>query len=118
MTHEKNGTRDLWGHVENETVQVSEKWRSLNDKERFELVKNLVDSYSTSFDLQPILCGEDGMIFFEQVVPMAVNLRADTLLDLEAKLKAALDEGLTVWIQPQSDKNTLRKLRGVEVKSL
>jgi hypothetical protein len=118
MTHEKNGTRDLWGHVENETVQVSEKWRSLNDKERFELVKNLVDSYSTNRDLQPILCGEDGMIFFEQVVPMPVNLRADTLLDLEAKLKAALDEGLTVWIQPQSDKNTLRKLRGVEVKSL
>jgi len=51
-------------------------------------------------------------------VPMLVNLRADTLLDLEAKLKVVLDEGLTVWIQPQSDKNTLRKLRGVEVKSL
>jgi hypothetical protein len=118
MTLKKNGTRDLWCQVDNETVQVSEYWRSLNKKERFELVKKFVDAYPTNCDLNIILCGEDGMIFFEQIVPMPVNLRADALLDLEVHLKEGIDKGLSVWIQPQSDKNALRKLRGVEVRSL
>jgi hypothetical protein len=118
MTNKKIGTRDLWDQVENEVVQVSEYWRGMNHKERLELIINFINSYHIDCELRPILCLEDGMIFFDQLVPMPVNLRAETLLDLEAALQVKIDKGLTVWIQPQSDKNALRKLRGVEVKSL
>ena len=112
------GTRDLWEQVDNEAVQVSAFWRGLDDKERLVIITNFMSSYRIDCEIRPTICGEDGMIFFDQVVSMPVKLRADALLDLEAALKEKIDGGLTVWIQPQSDKNALRKLRGVEVKSL
>ena len=116
--NKKMGTRDLWNQVENEAVSTSEYWKDMNDEERLGLVANFMKTHQLGSELRPISCSDDGMIFFDQVVPMPVNLRADALLDLEAALKEKLDKGLTVWIQPQSDKNALRKLRGVEVKSL
>lgn len=35
---------------------------------------------------------------------------------LEQNLKAQIDRGITVWLEPKQDKNPLRRLRGVEVK--
>jgi hypothetical protein len=118
MTNKKMGTRDLWSQVENEAVRTAEYWKNMNDDERLGLVANFMKIHQLGSELRPISCGEDGMIYFDQVVQIPVNLRADALLDLEDALKVKIDKGLTVWIQPQSDKNALRKLRGVEVKSL
>ena len=38
------------------------------------------------------------------------------LLDLEEKIKASIDQGITVWCEPVGDKSVLRKLRGFEIK--
>jgi hypothetical protein len=32
-------------------------------------------------------------------------------------LKAHIDDALTVWLEPLGDRNSLRNLRGIEVKS-
>jgi len=45
------------------------------------------------------------------------NTRGLLLLDLESKLKASIDKGLTIWLEPVGDKSKLRNLRGVTIKS-
>jgi hypothetical protein len=36
---------------------------------------------------------------------------------LEDYLKESIDAGLVVWLEPFGDRNSLRNLRGIEVKS-
>ena len=43
--------------------------------------------------------------------------RGGILLDAEEYLKNNIDPGLTLWLSPLGDKNSLRNLRGIEVKS-
>ena len=63
-------------------------------------------------------CSNDGEIYFSQVIPIETSQRVELLLSLEELLQEKIDQSLTVWIKPQSDKNSLRRLRGVELKSL
>ena len=48
--------------------------------------------------------------------PLAAAERGTLLLDLEEVLKREVDEGITVWCQPLGDKNSLRNLRGIQMK--
>ena len=48
---------------------------------------------------------------------MPANERGLFLLELEEKLKLAVDQGITVWCEPVGDKSKLRNLRGVEIKT-
>ena len=43
--------------------------------------------------------------------------RGPLLLDFEVFLKEAIDPGLVVWLEPLGDRNSLRNLRGIEVKA-
>ena len=36
------------------------------------------------------------------------------VLELEEKLKSALDKGISVWLEPVGDKSKLRNLRGIK----
>jgi hypothetical protein len=49
--------------------------------------------------------------------PVDVSKRGLLLLDLEEALKREIDQGITVWVEALGDKNSLRNLRGIEVKS-
>jgi hypothetical protein len=62
-------------------------------------------------------CEDNGYVYFEFSVPMAASERGVFLLDIEMVLKANLDPGLTVWHVPQGDKSSLRRLRGVSIKT-
>jgi hypothetical protein len=39
-------------------------------------------------------------------------------LDLEELFKKSVDQGITVWGEALGDKNSLRNLRGIEVKTI
>ncbi|MHB1141714.1 MAG: hypothetical protein ACYC1T_08155 [Sulfuricaulis sp.] len=60
---------------------------------------------------------EDGQIIVNLTEPLAAGKRGQLLLDLEAFLKESIDPGLAVWLEPLGDRNSLRNLRGIEVKS-
>ena len=60
---------------------------------------------------------ENGYITIQLKASLSTRERGGLLLDLEQSLKEAVDESLTVWLEPQADKSKLRKLRGVIVKS-
>lgn len=60
---------------------------------------------------------EDGQVIVNIKEPLSPGDRGTLLLDFEAYLKGTVDPGLTVWVEALGDKNSLRNLRGIEVKA-
>jgi len=118
MKNKFSGTRDLWDEVDMETPTASERWRSMTSDARALIMARCLSERDLDGTLKPTICGDDGMVYFIQLAAIPVNMRADILIDFEGYLKEKVDAALTVWIEPQSDKNSLRKFRGVKVSSL
>lgn len=59
----------------------------------------------------------DGQVIVELWDALPASMRGEVLLDYEECLKQAIDPALTVWLEPMGDRNSLRKLRGVEVEA-
>lgn len=111
-------TRDLWNQINDDTPIAGPVWRAMDDSSRRSEVGRVMKKCGINGELETVLCNDDGMLFFVQSEPVAVEERANFLLDFEDILKKEIDPGLTVWIEPQPDKNPLRKLRGVTVRSI
>ena len=109
-------TRDLWNQINLETPTPDQSWINKSKSERKILINLILVKLKINEFLLVEKCQDDGFIFFEIISPLNSNVRGELLLNLERNLKSELDKGLTVWISPQDDKNSLRKLRGVEVK--
>jgi hypothetical protein len=59
---------------------------------------------------------KSGEVFTSFLNPLSARDRGTFLLDLESLLKASIEESITVWCEPLGDKNSLRNLRGIEIK--
>ncbi len=94
-------------------------WRQLSDPERLTLVKDALRTgpAASNGNLIVVAAKQDGQIIVSLVNPMPAEKRGPTLLDLEAFLKDAIDPSLVVWLEPLGDRNSLRNLRGIEVKA-
>jgi len=110
--------RDLWEKIDSDTPKPSLRWLSLGESERLLEVQLLLSKSSCSEYLEVESCTNDGEIYFSQVTPIETYKRVDLLLSLEDLLQEKMDISITVWIKPQNDKNSLRRLRGVELKSI
>lgn len=60
---------------------------------------------------------ENGHVILELTQPLGPEKRGTFLLDLEQHLKDSIDQGISVWLAALGDKNSLRNLRGIKVKS-
>lgn len=94
-------------------------WLKKTDNERLELVKNILalKMPATANTLEPILAQADGQIICKFLLAIGPEIRGTLLLDVEEILKGAIDQGLYVLLEPMGDRNSLRNLRGIEVKS-
>lgn len=100
-----------------ETPQCSTRWSILSQEQRLSEITNIVKTEKERFSvLEAIAAKEDGQVIFRFMEYVPVDLRGKLLLDLELEIKTQVDKGLTVWLEPLSDKSSLRKLRGIEVK--
>jgi hypothetical protein len=94
-------------------------WSRLRDDERLQLVKSTVGGkLGAAGDI--FIFGEakmDGQIILAFHEPVPADKRGTLLLDLESFLKDSIDPGLVVWLEPLGDRNSLRNLRGIEVKA-
>lgn len=101
------------------TPSVGERWILLNGVSRKELVTTtIINAKQEIFQNFEILeCRKDGQILVKIVNPMPPSERGLWLLRLESILKIEIDDGLTVWAESLGDKNSLRNLRGIKVKS-
>lgn len=97
------------------TLKVSQKWLLASSNTRNDLIdKLLLDDRFSCITL--VESKDDGQVIVKFNIPLEAHLRGTLLLDFEEKLKELVDVGLTVWLEPLGDKNSLRNLRGIKVK--
>jgi len=93
-------------------------WRKRSAAERHARVTQALQNGAAILkDIVVIVSAKaDGQIIVNLVQPLSPAKRGQLLLDLEELLKKEVDDGLTVWLEPLGDRNSLRNLRGIEVK--
>ncbi|PIO89910.1 MAG: hypothetical protein CO017_07445 [Zetaproteobacteria bacterium CG_4_8_14_3_um_filter_59_5] len=101
------------------TPTPGDNWAGMADVDRLMLVIQAMEScpQATKANIEVVSTKVDGQVIVGFRAPVGAAERGTALLDLEEYLKAEIDEGITVWLEPLGDKNSLRKLRGIEVKA-
>ncbi len=101
------------------TPSPSLAWRQLSDAERLTLVTDTLRARTTASAGVIVVAAakQDGQIIVSLKESMPASRRGTLLLDFEASLKGTIDPGLVVWLEPLGDRNSLRNLRGIEVKA-
>ncbi len=93
-------------------------WKSLNESQRVDQVKNKLEACHTQFlsRIEIVTAKADGQVIVHMKQSLPASQRGPFLLDLEDYLRE-IDQALVVWLEPLGDKNSLRNLRGIEVKA-
>jgi hypothetical protein len=95
----------------------SEEWVSLSPEDKFSKLNNSLVMNKLESQFKIVRADENGGIFVELLTTPSTSQRGASLLDLEEIFKNEIDFGLTIWCEPLGDKNALRKLRGIQIKS-
>ena len=93
-----------------------DKWKNSTESSRIIMIQNTMDAEDISL-MNVMYCHDNGYVYVDLLLPIDAARRGIMLLEFEFKLKEKLDPALTIWHTPQGDKSSLRRLRGVEVKS-
>ena len=97
-----------------DTPKPSKKWIQTSNKERVSLINEIIKK--NKYDAIKIYTTFDhGEVSLEIVKDLSLKDRGKYLLDFELILKKSIDEGIYIMVQPLSDKNSLRKLRGINI---
>ena len=106
-------------HAVTPTPTPDVSWKIMKDDARLRVITTLLEENSSSFGTTVFVTStrQDGQVICGFKEPICANRRGTILLDLEEILKTKVDQGITVWLEPLGDKNSLRNLRGIEVKS-
>lgn len=102
-----------------DTPTPGDAWRRLSDGERLALVNDAIGAKMAPLRriLALVEAKPDGQVIVSLLEPVPADRRGALLLDLEELLKESVDPGLAVWLEPLGDRNSLRNLRGIEVKA-
>lgn len=110
---------EILKYVYTDTPLPSLGWRQLSDEERRVRIVYALSAGPVAWNgvIVVIAAKEDGQIILDLTESMPAAKRGTLLLDIEMFLKEAIDHGLVVWLKSLGDRNSLRNLRGIEVKS-
>lgn len=104
-------------YAQADTPTPGPEWRRLSDAERRARVVDALKAEAALRNAVVIAAAaDDGQVVVNLVEPLSAGARGQLLLDLETFLKRTIDQGLAVWLEPLGDRNSLRNLRGIEVK--
>jgi len=105
-------------YAEVKTPEPGLPWRNLSDVERLKLVNDSLNHEFIVFreSISVVEAKGNGQIIVTLIKPLQAKERGVLLFDLEEFLKNVIDPSLVVWLQPLGDRNSLRNLRGIEVK--
>lgn len=95
----------------------SEYWISCSDSQRKESLNNLLNETIYKDYFKIINTKNDGQVIVSFLQSLKASERGTLLLDMENFLKKNIDQSITVWAESLGDKNSLRNLRGIEVKN-
>lgn len=102
------------------TPKPLKSWQDKSNESRLDLVREVLTQYPLAATKEMIEIVEakiDGQVIVRLGEPLGPDKRGTVLLDLEEYLKNVVDKGLTIWLEPLGDRNSLRNLRGIEVKA-
>lgn len=99
-----------------DTPIVQSQWKAMDSAQRNSAIIEVIQSKECQV-CEVVSIKNDGQVIIRFTEPVAVSKRGLLLLDLEAAFKSEIDQGITVWVEALGDKNSLRNLRGIEVKS-
>jgi len=99
------------------TPLPSQSWRELPETSRVALICRIISEKALFADIEVSSANIDGHINITLKSMLSPHLRGELLLDFEEVIKNTVDPGLTVWCNPIGDKSSLRRLRGIEIKS-
>ena len=95
------------------------KWRLLSEVDRLKQINSAISCYPKAMGvLTAVSAKNNGHVIVRLLEPISASIRGPLLLDLEKFIKQEIDHGITVWGESLGDKNSLRNLRGIEVKTL
>lgn len=100
-----------------DTPAPDKKWLGMSDAERKTILNDILKKradFSDNFEV--ILTKDDGQVIVRIKNSLKSSERGTLLLDLEELYKSEIDNGINVWAEALGDKNSLRNLRGIEVK--
>ena len=93
-------------------------WTALNERQRVDQVLSKLQSGPAQFlaEIEVVTAKADGQVIVHTKQSLPASQRGPFLLDLEDYLRD-IDQALVVWLEPLGDRNSLRNLRGIEVKA-
>ena len=98
------------------TPITGEKWKGLKKDNRIEMITDELKKNKLYEGFEVVEVPDNGQIVLKIERSIPANERGLLLLELEEKLKFAVDKGISVWCEPVGDKSKLRNLRGIEFK--
>jgi hypothetical protein len=98
------------------TPKISKEWIEEKELDRIKKIEAIIKQ-NTKYDLIKVIsCNENGNVEINLPPAIKVGERGLYILDFEKWIKESIDHGLTVWCRPLGDKNSLRNLRGIQIK--
>ena len=94
-----------------------ESWQEMSATERLDLINQKISGRDEFTVINTTSSNKNGQVFINLKEEIPASTRGVLLLSSEAFLKDCIDQGINVWHEPIDDKNKLRKLRGIEIKS-
>ena len=92
-------------------------WKLMPDIERIKLLNKQIEKKQDYMSISIKKTTESGQVLVTLDGKFTASKRGIYLLDFERYLKDNVDQGISVWCEVIGDKNSLRNLRGIQIKS-
>ena len=92
-------------------------WKLMSEIERIKLLNKQMGKKQDYMSISIIKTTESGQVLVQLDGKFSASERGVYLLDFERYLKDNIDQGINVWCETIGDKNSLRNLRGIQIKS-
>ena len=92
-------------------------WKLMSEIERLKLLNKQMGKKQDYMSISINKTTESGQVLVQLDDKFSASERGVYLLDFERYLKDNIDQGINVWCETIGDKNSLRNLRGIQIKS-
>ena len=100
-----------------DTPITQKTWKLMPDIERIKLLNKQMGKKQDYMSISINKTTESGQVLVQLDGKFSASERGVYLLDFERYLKDNVDQGINVWCETIGDKNSLRNLRGIQIKS-
>jgi hypothetical protein len=100
-----------------DTPITQKTWKLMSDIERIKLLNKQMGKKQDYMKISINKTTNSGQVLVQLDGKLSASERGVYLLDFERYLKDNVDQGINVWCETIGDKNSLRNLRGIQIKS-